>query len=94
MVAIKEMHHSLTMEGCSAPIVVKFADTQKDKEQKKVSSLSGTISDVSHRCSRSSLRFGVWEAKWSPQAFWEEVREVVIKEDCLTHPSSWVLQLM
>ena len=36
MVAIKAMHHSLTMEGCSSPIVVKFADTQKDKEQRKV----------------------------------------------------------
>lgn len=24
------------MEGCSAPLVVKFADTQKDKEQKKM----------------------------------------------------------
>ena len=36
MVAIKAMHHSLTMEGCSSPMVVKFADTQKDKEQRKV----------------------------------------------------------
>ena len=34
--AIKAMHHSQTMEGCSSPIVVKFADTQKEKEQKKV----------------------------------------------------------
>ena len=24
------------MEGCSSPLVVKFADTQKEKEQKKV----------------------------------------------------------
>lgn len=24
------------MEGCSAPLVVKFADTQREKEQKKV----------------------------------------------------------
>ena len=39
MVAIKAMHHSLTMEGCSSPIVVKFADTQKDKEQRKVTTL-------------------------------------------------------
>ena len=36
IVAIKAMHHSLTMEGCSSPMVVKFADTQKEKEQKKV----------------------------------------------------------
>uniref|UniRef100_A0A672MGT5 CUGBP Elav-like family member 1 n=1 Tax=Sinocyclocheilus grahami TaxID=75366 RepID=A0A672MGT5_SINGR len=32
--AIKSMHQSQTMEGCSSPVVVKFADTQKDKEQK------------------------------------------------------------
>ncbi|XP_055254412.1 CUGBP Elav-like family member 2 [Moschus berezovskii] len=32
--AIKAMHQSQTMEGCSSPIVVKFADTQKDKEQR------------------------------------------------------------
>ncbi|XP_078800935.1 CUGBP Elav-like family member 1 isoform X4 [Oryzias latipes] len=34
--AIKSMHQSQTMEGCSSPIVVKFADTQKDKEQKRL----------------------------------------------------------
>ncbi|XP_067946730.1 CUGBP Elav-like family member 2 isoform X2 [Watersipora subatra] len=30
--AIQSMHHNLTMEGCASPIVVKFADTQKDKD--------------------------------------------------------------
>ncbi|XP_032813944.1 CUGBP Elav-like family member 2 isoform X3 [Petromyzon marinus] len=34
--AIKSMHHSQTMEGCSSAVVVKFADTQKDKEQRKL----------------------------------------------------------
>ncbi|XP_072374828.1 CUGBP Elav-like family member 1 isoform X5 [Scyliorhinus torazame] len=34
--AIKTMHQSQTMEGCSSPIVVKFADTQRDKEQKRI----------------------------------------------------------
>ncbi|XP_036400355.1 CUGBP Elav-like family member 1 isoform X2 [Megalops cyprinoides] len=34
--AIKAMHQSQTMEGCSSPMVVKFADTQKDKEQKRI----------------------------------------------------------
>ncbi|XP_056656807.1 CUGBP Elav-like family member 2 isoform X28 [Monodelphis domestica] len=34
--AIKTMHQSQTMEGCSSPIVVKFADTQKDKEQRRL----------------------------------------------------------
>ncbi|GMT14238.1 hypothetical protein PFISCL1PPCAC_5535, partial [Pristionchus fissidentatus] len=33
-IAIKAMHHSQTMEGCSTQIVVKFADTQKDKDGK------------------------------------------------------------
>ena len=39
ILAIKAMHHSLTMEGCSSPLVVKFADTQKDKEHKKIQQL-------------------------------------------------------
>ncbi|XP_073397684.1 CUGBP Elav-like family member 1 isoform X17 [Dendrobates tinctorius] len=34
--SIKAMHQAQTMEGCSSPIVVKFADTQKDKEQKRM----------------------------------------------------------
>ncbi|XP_034040206.1 CUGBP Elav-like family member 1 [Thalassophryne amazonica] len=34
--AIRSMHQSQSMEGCSSPIVVKFADTQKDKEQKRM----------------------------------------------------------
>ncbi|XP_030073086.1 CUGBP Elav-like family member 2 isoform X7 [Microcaecilia unicolor] len=34
--AIKAMHQSQTMEGCASPIVVKFADTQKDKEQRRL----------------------------------------------------------
>ncbi|XP_075153079.1 uncharacterized protein LOC142226767 isoform X2 [Haematobia irritans] len=37
--AIKALHHSQTMEGCSAPLVVKFADTQKEKDQKKFQQL-------------------------------------------------------
>lgn len=28
------MHHSETMDGCNSPLVVKFADTQKDKQQR------------------------------------------------------------
>ncbi|KAK6732315.1 hypothetical protein RB195_016601 [Necator americanus] len=36
LAAIKDMHHSTTMEGCSAPLVVKFADTQREKEGKKM----------------------------------------------------------
>nr|XP_026696283.1 CUGBP Elav-like family member 2 isoform X2 [Ciona intestinalis] len=36
--AIRNMHQSTTMEGCSAPIVVKIADSPKDKERKKTQS--------------------------------------------------------
>lgn len=31
------------MEGCSAPLVVKFADTQREKEQKKVHQMHAAI---------------------------------------------------
>lgn len=34
--AIADMHNSTTMEGCPSPIVVKFADTEKEKLQKKM----------------------------------------------------------
>lgn len=30
------MHHSCTMDGCSSPINVRFADTPKDKEMRKI----------------------------------------------------------
>ena len=45
--AIKGMHHSQTMEGCSSPMVVKFADTQKEKEQKKVQQLQSSLWSLS-----------------------------------------------
>lgn len=38
------------MEGCSAPLVVKFADTQKEKEQKKF----------------QQLQIGLWNAATGP----------------------------
>ncbi|XP_041988631.1 CUGBP Elav-like family member 1 isoform X3 [Aricia agestis] len=41
--AIKALHHSQTMEGCSAPLVVKFADTQKEKEQKKMQAMQASL---------------------------------------------------
>lgn len=31
------------MDGCSAPIVVKFADTQKEKEQKKMQQMQANL---------------------------------------------------
>ncbi|XP_031634511.1 CUGBP Elav-like family member 2 isoform X2 [Contarinia nasturtii] len=41
--AIKGLHQSHTMDGCSAPIVVKFADTQKEKEQKKMQQMQANL---------------------------------------------------
>ena len=41
--AIKSMHHSQTMDGCSSPIVVKFADTPRDKESKKIQQINQNI---------------------------------------------------
>ncbi|KAL8595093.1 hypothetical protein ACOMHN_019131 [Nucella lapillus] len=43
MNAIKGMHHSQTMEGCSSPLVVKIADTQKEKEQKKMQHVTSNL---------------------------------------------------
>ncbi|XP_031557532.1 CUGBP Elav-like family member 2 [Actinia tenebrosa] len=38
--AIANMHNSRTMEGCSSPVVVKFADTEKEKLQKKMQQMA------------------------------------------------------
>ncbi len=35
------------MDGCSSPVVVKFADTQKEKEQKKVQQLQTNLWNMS-----------------------------------------------
>lgn len=40
---IQSLHQSQTMEGCSAPLVVKFADTQKEKEQKKLQQMQANL---------------------------------------------------
>lgn len=37
------LHQSHTMDGCSAPLVVKFADTQKEKEQKKMQQMQANL---------------------------------------------------
>lgn len=49
--AIKSLHQSQTMEGCSAPLVVKFADTQKEKELKR----------------QQQMQANVWNALAAPQ---------------------------
>lgn len=49
--AIKALHQSQTMEGCSAPLVVKFADTQKEKELKR----------------QQQMQANVWNALANPQ---------------------------
>ncbi|XP_076223345.1 CUGBP Elav-like family member 1 isoform X3 [Nomia melanderi] len=44
--AIKALHHSQTMEGCSSPLVVKFADTQKEKDQKRMQQLQTSLWNI------------------------------------------------
>ncbi|XP_043470167.1 CUGBP Elav-like family member 2 isoform X1 [Leptopilina heterotoma] len=44
--ASKTLHHSQTMEGCSAPLVVKFADTQKEKEQKRMQQIQANLWNI------------------------------------------------
>ncbi|KAL0267581.1 UNVERIFIED_CONTAM: hypothetical protein PYX00_009813 [Menopon gallinae] len=41
--AIKAMHHSQTMDGCSSALVVKFADTQKEKDQKRLQQMQANL---------------------------------------------------
>ncbi|XP_019773188.1 CUGBP Elav-like family member 2 isoform X5 [Dendroctonus ponderosae] len=43
LLAIKSLHQSQTMEGCSAPLVVKFADTQKEKELKRHQQMQASV---------------------------------------------------
>ncbi|XP_055595791.1 CUGBP Elav-like family member 1-A isoform X3 [Uranotaenia lowii] len=44
--AIKALHQSKTMEGCSAPLVVKFADTQKDKDAKRLQQMQSNLWNI------------------------------------------------
>lgn len=37
------LHQSQTMEGCSAPLVVKFADTQKEKDAKRIQTMQTNL---------------------------------------------------
>ncbi|XP_037070928.1 CUGBP Elav-like family member 1 isoform X2 [Pollicipes pollicipes] len=41
--AIKSMHQGQTMEGCSSPLTVKFADTQKEKDAKRLQSATPAL---------------------------------------------------
>lgn len=41
--AVIKMHNSTTMEGCSSPVVVKQADTEKDKAQKRMQTIASNM---------------------------------------------------
>jgi len=41
--AIRSMHNCQTMDGCSSPIVVKLADREKDKMQKRMQSVASNL---------------------------------------------------
>ncbi|KAI5753123.1 hypothetical protein M8J77_023684 [Diaphorina citri] len=53
--AIKAMHHSQTMEGCSSPLVVKFADTQKEKDQKRLQQMQANLWNLAPQSYLASL---------------------------------------
>ena len=42
----KSFCHHLYLQGCRAPLVVKFADTQKDKEMKKLQQMNANLLSV------------------------------------------------
>ena len=42
------MHHSCTMDGCSSPLNVRFADTPKDKEARKMRQIKMKSSTISN----------------------------------------------
>jgi len=39
----KTLNQNKIMEGCTSPLVVKFADTQKEKEQKKIQQIQANL---------------------------------------------------
>ncbi|CAL8073745.1 unnamed protein product [Orchesella dallaii] len=53
--AIKAVHQTITLEGCSSPIVVKYADTPKDKDQKRQTQLVNNQANLLGTLSSSAI---------------------------------------
>lgn len=60
--AIQSMHHSCTMDGCSSPINVRFADTPKDKEARKIHQKfhDQVVQQITSSASESKENFTPW----------------------------------
>lgn len=66
--AIKHMHHSVVMEGCSSPLVVKFADTPKVKDLKrKQRQTLADLSTLSQMFARTPVNDALSGLQYLPQ---------------------------
>lgn len=86
------LHHSQTMEGCSAPLVVKFADTQKEKEQKKLQAMQASLWGITAPVAPTYLAS---EAALSPATqlqLLQQLQAVGLQQQLLQNQGSTLLQ--
>ena len=50
------------MEGCSAPLVVKFADTQREKDQKKIHQMQSSLLNISSAGSGNGMHVSLGQS--------------------------------